>query len=536
MNDEEDELLSRVSFAYRLAQARIAIDGEVFDPLATPYLIELYDEPPAADTVIMKGAQLGVTVWAILLVIERMRTGVYPRGVAYGFPTLDEVYDFAQARFDKMLRDNPEFFAGAVKDTDRVDLKEIGTGMLYFRGVNITRTDKRPTKLLSFPADALVLDEFDDMHPRAIDVLMSRLDSSKIRHIIALGHPTYPNYKIAAKYEASDKRRWTMRCRGCNHWFCYEDTFPHCLGQTDKGEWNRCCPKCRRLQESMAGEWVAEHPGREARGYWMSQILSTRKPMSVIANAYMKLTGETEQAFWNLVMAKPHASMDDRLDEGHLRGLLDADKPEELAHTGPSWLGADVGKRTLHVVIGALHSEKRGHIHWIGEVKTFDELFDLGKKHNVQTGVIDAMAETRSVTDFTRRSPWAWGCQYVDSINSAEYSWVGQDRIVKVNRTASMDASHRAMRDRQLTFRRSDPYASEFFIPQMVNLVRVRVANHKTGDEKAFWVVPEGQTKNDHFRHAVNYGWIASTATSVYDRNAGTRRSRDDRPSSWLTA
>jgi hypothetical protein len=535
---EDLDVLDACSLTHRLARARVRVDGDVFDPLAIPYMVELYDEPWRS-VVVQKGAQLGVTVWAVLSVIERMRTGIYPRGVLYGFPTQEEVYDFAQARFEKILRDNAAFFAGAVRSTDRTELKEIGTGMLYFRGVKVVDKSKRPSKLLSVPVDCLVLDEHDDMDPFAIEIVQSRLDSSLLRHQIVLGHPSYPRYGIARKYDESDQRRWLIKCEGCNAYTCMEDDFPHCVGTKDDANWFRCCRKCKRELFTITGEWVPRHPGRDVRGYLISQLLSTRKPVNVIVEAYHKIgiAAGNESAFWNLVMARPHATLDDSLDEAHVKSLFNADKPQELAHAGPSFLGADVGKTTLHVTIGSLSSADRGHVHWIGELKTFDELYDLGKKHNVQTGVIDAMAESRSVKDFTDRAPWAYGCHYVEGLPVGDYRWDGPGRVVKVGRTSSIDMSHRAIVQRRLTFRRADEYTDNVFVPQLLNLVRVRIQNQKTGDERAFWHVLDGSTKNDHYRHAVNYAWIASTATAIVRQDPRERwPSDDDGPRSWQTA
>lgn len=533
---DELALLDAASAAHRFARARVRVDGDTFDPLTIPYLIELYDVV-RPKVVIQKAAQLGVTAWAILTVIERMRRGVYTRGVLYGFPTQDEVYDFAQSRFDRILRDNAMFFAGAVKDTDRTELKQIGEAMLYFRGIHVPDKKKRPSKLLSIPVDCLVLDEHDDMDKFAREVVRSRLDSSLLRHEILLGHPTLPGWGINTEFEEGDQRYWHIRCEACNEWTCLEEEFPNCLGRVKGGEWFRCCKKCRKAIDARAGEWVPKHPGRKVWSYLMSQLMSTRKPVDVVVAAYekMQLGAVDEAGFWNLVMARPFASRDDALDQAHVLSLFDAQKPEELSHLGPSFLGADVGKRSIHVDIGTLTSADRGHLHWIGEVATFDELYDLGKRHNVSTGVIDAMAESRSVADFVKRASWAWGCHYTET-PLTEYDWRSSDRIVRVGRTPSLDASHRAILQRRLTFRRINAYAEQVFVPHLVNLVRVRTMHDKTGQVKFSWHVLDGATKNDHHRHGVNYAWIASTATGIARAVRAKTRGGDDYKPSWQTA
>jgi hypothetical protein len=536
-----DGLLARHSFSWRCQAAGLMIDGDKFDAKAFPFLVDMYDEPPHPSEVIQKGAQLGVTAWAINSTIERMRDGTYPRGVLYGFPTQEEVYDFSQARFDKILRDNPEFFAGAVRSTDRTELKEIGTGMLYFRGIRQPDKSKRPSKLLSFPVDRIVLDEHDDMDPNAIAIVLSRLDSSLIRHLLRLGHPTVPEFGIAALYAESDQRRWLIKCRGCNEYTCLEDEFPHCIGRVKGGDWFRCCRRCKREIFVVDGAWIAKYTERTSmRGRLMSQLLSTRKPLSGIVAHYEQVCadGRNEAAFWNLVLAKPFVSLDNALELEFVLSLCNAEEPQRDAFHGPSFLGADVGARKIYVSIGHHPgTESRDQVHWAGEIESFDELFDLGKRHNVECGVIDKMAETRSVVDFTKRAWWAWGARYTEDHN-ADPTWHGEEREVKIGRTSSLDGSHRAIVDRHMVWPRRSQYLEETYGPQLVNLVRVDVhtpRTEKTGERRFAWHVRG--VKNDHHRHGVNYMRVAGARVGIA-RAPDSRRRRSESASvnHWQSA
>jgi len=62
------------------------------------------------------------------------------------------------------------------------------------------------------------------------------------------------------------------------------------------------------------------------------------------------------------------------------------------------------------------------------------------------------------------------------------------------------------------------------------------VQHPKTGTEAAFWHVLDGSTKNDHFRHSVNYAWIAATATAIVAEPGRGRHDYDDAPRSWLAS
>ena len=138
-------------------------------------------------------------------------------------------------------------------------------------------------------------------------------------------------------------------------------------------------------------------------------------------------------------------------------------------------------------------------------------MYDLGKSHHVAVGVIDAMAETRAVSEFMARAPWAWGCRYDDVVRT-DWEWTDK-RIVHVNRTAALDASHRSMVDHRLSGPRASTYHRETVVAQLCNLVRKRVKHNVTGQERFVWVVRGA--KNDHHRHALGYAEVASSRVGV---------------------
>lgn len=552
------ELLAQESLAWRFTNHResggcghvdchkpgLLVDGDHFDPKQIPYLIDLYDEPHPR-TVIEKGSQLGVTVAMVLLVIERLRSGFYPRGALYGMPTADEAHDFASSRFNRILRENPEFFAGTIRDTDSVGLKNIGGRQLYFRGVRmpVAENRTRPTKLLSFPADCEVFDEYDDMDMAAVAVALSRLGQAQMYgdhqgHVFKLGHPSSPDYGIDAEYQASDQRRWLIRCDSCGEFTCLEDDFPKCIGRVQGGPWFRCCRACQKQIYVINGQWVAKHPERDVRGMLMSRLLSGRLNLTEFIEEYTAAcAGVNEKKFWNMGMARAFANLSDALEGAFAKTLFDADQPERHQFYGPSMLGCDPGAKDLHVQIGHHPSLGRDHVHWYGTVATFDELFDLGKRHNVTCGVIDGMAEARAVTDFLKRAPWAWAARYTEQAEDPTWHADPTLREVRIGRTHSLDDSHTAMVSRALTFHRWDKYAEDVMVPQLTNLVKVQVhtaVTQKTGQRKFAWHVRG--VKNDHQRHATNYLRVAGKRVGVAVTPDPRIAARGERPLHWQAA
>lgn len=534
-------LLAQCSLAWRCTRAGLMIDGDRFDPKAFPYLLEIYDERHP-NIVAQKAAQLGLTAAFILILIDEMRAHRYPRGAIYGFPTGDEAIKFSQARFARILRDNAAYFAGTVQDQDSAALKSIGGSMLYFLGIRMpAQTDERAVQLLSKPADGLYLDEYNDMDPNAIATVMTRLDSSEVRDVRRFGHPSFPGYGIAKLYEESDQRRWLIKCRACGHHTCLEDTFPSCLGRAGDGPWFRCCASCRREIYVIDGDWVATHAERtDQRGYLMSQLLSTRKPMNVIVEQYKTMceTGKNEAEFWNFVLAKPFADRSKALDLDFVLSLFNADYPEREAFHGPSFLGCDPGVRELHVEIGHRTDESHKQMHWQGEVKSFDELYDLGKRHHVECGVIDGMAESRAVNEFCKRASWAWAARYTET-NEPQPLWHADSdgRVVKLARTPALDGTHHAMVSGLFKFPRLTKHGESVIAKQMINLARQKVhtpKSEKTGQDVYRWEVIG--TKNDHHRHSLTYADAASTRVGIAHAPDPRGRSREPRPRHWMAA
>jgi hypothetical protein len=507
----DDRQLEAVSPSYAFARQETRIDGVPFNLARYPFLAELYDEPWPS-IVIRKCAQVGLTSWAILTVIHRMVQGIYPRGVLYVFPSDDEVYDFAQSRFDRLLSDN-DSLRGIVRGTDRTALKNIGGSMLYFRGM------RSKTKLLSIPVDAIVYDEFDEMDPEMIAISGERLSGSEVRHKLRLGHPTIPGYGIDYEYGRSDQRVWMIRCSACNEWTCLELEFPDCVKQRG-GEYYRACRNCEGRLEIVDGQWVAREKDRETRGYWISQLLSPTVPLKSIMERHehvqmygRDLGGAPPHTFWNMVMGMPFADIDDTLDELTIRAICDKNRPPAAASEGPCWLGADLGKRDIFPVIGVRRAADQFEYLRFEPLSSFDDLFDLAKKFNVRCGVLDEMAEARAVMDFKRRASWCWGAVYTEGNLQHVSEWDPKDRKVRIHRTASLDQSHRDITQGRAHFPRETEYFRKNVMGQLCNLCRVIMVNARTGQQTARWVIKG--TKNDHWRHSVNYARVAAERVSV---------------------
>ena len=168
------------------------------------------------DRCAMKAAQMGWTESQVIRVLHGMIHGKYPSGCLYLFPSADDVSDFAKARFNPLIQDNPTIGA-YVQSTDSVNIKRIRSGFLYLRGARITQhvegVKKDASKLRSIPVDCVVCDERDLMDEAAIDMARERMAHSSVQEFCDLSTPTIPDYGIAKRYEESDQRVWVIRCQ-----------------------------------------------------------------------------------------------------------------------------------------------------------------------------------------------------------------------------------------------------------------------------------------------------------------------------------
>lgn len=520
------DLMMAASRSYRLNALSIRVDGQPLDFKRYCYLPKMLDDDHP-DQSTKKAAQLGFTTTEILRVIDYMRTNPV-RGVGYIFPRDADVSDFSKARFNRILGEN-EALRSIVQDTDSTNLKQIAGSYIYFRGAGEKgRVSKSEAKLKSVPFDIMILDERDEMSDERVEALMFRLSGSENPMIRRLSTPTVPMYGIDLDYEASDQQCWLWRCNHCNAWVSLEDDWPDCIAEIQDSVFY-LCPKCREPIARDRGDWVAKRPSvTDKRGWFVSQLSSpTRSPLQVLLEwNKAQDTGRFTQ-FYRQTLARAYAEIEDELTEAMLKACLGPD-PRLTRHEGPCVMGVDPGAKDLHYIVAGRVTDKDSEVYTWGKCADFSQIHDIAKAFNVQVGVIDAMAETRSVMNFVREHSGWFGCRYVDA-PKPDFQWDPKARQVIVNRTDSLDASHQAITNSKVRFPRPDTRWHELVLPQMQNLVRTVRTHELTGEEKAVWIVRG--TKNDHLRHAWNYATIALSRVSLTDRSRRAQRAHGPRPS-----
>lgn len=521
--------LQQVSTSYRLATSRITIDGSVkLDFAKYPYLVDIIDDH-ARLTTILKGGQMGFSVACIMRSLEDARTRDL-RGILYLLPTEGEVHDFAKSRFGPMLADNTHVWGEELGKYDSAALKEIGGTVMYFRGVGQSGRGKtNSSKLKSIPVDHIYYDERDEMDNARVDRAEQRLGASPNPEETTLSTPTLPEYGVDLLYKDSDQRHWFWHCERCGGHTCLELNFPECIAEPTNADPFYLCSKCREPLDRRVGQWVAAKPDVLGhRGFYASQMCSWVITARRVLEEYEKYSDRGRmKEFYNQVLARPYADIEDVLTAQQLIALCNNEVSRPLRHPGPAAMGVDPGKPIWYTV--RIRITEKDYVQLArGRADSYDEIAEIARRYNVKVGVMDKGYDPTAVDNFCKAHRGWFGCLYVESkVDTAD--WNEEERQVKVGRTPLLDASRDTILEGRIEYYRRDQDFDEHYIPQMTNLARTMIEDPETGARKARWVL-RGARKNDHLRHADAYCELACTRLQLakHVRDAKRRRMMED--------
>jgi len=490
-----------------------------------PYLVALY-QIDAQRVVISKAAQLGVSEYAVSYAIHA--ADQRRANVLYIFPSERTISDFSAARiapaieasaYLKMIVENR---SGGRRGVDQTQLKRIRNRYLYLRG-GMVKPDGRAPQLKSIDADVLIMDEFDEMDPRAPSIAQKRLGHSRIAEERLISTPSYPGMGVHAKFLESDQRHWFVKCPHCGR--RQQMTMQRVIIESDKLDrpvrWHGmeqgrafvACDGCsQELDRLGPGEWVAAHPGRGLVGFHMNKLFSPHISLDDLLDN-LQTTDETKrkEAYnqdWGLPYKPKGGGLDDE--------ILDACKrPYALGAVGGERcvMGVDVGKVLNVVIRGPQHPETGERpLRFAGEVAEFADLGHLIRRHRVKCCVIDANPETRLVRSFQagQRNGVVWPCYYSlghQGMKGEEpLIWNDDDGRVDADRTRMLDETVSRFTEQANTIPANAKNGIPNYYDQLKAPVRLTVARGSDGIQVARYV----ETGADHYAHAENYCTIAS--------------------------
>lgn len=444
-----------------------------------------------------KAAQIGGTTWAILRSLHACLNGL---NVIYFFPTRTDVIEFSKSRVGPLLGDNP-FLSQKMTETDTAGLKRIGDAHLYLRGMQST------VGMKSVPADMVVFDELDETAPAAKTMAKERLAHSDYKRVIELSNPSLPDYGIDEQYQKSDQRHWTLRCPGCGRWTALEKEFPtklgdevHVLRRRRDGTVYRACPGCEAELDVTAGEWVADFPDRDIRGYRISQLFSVTVDPGDILEEYR--TTRFPDRFYNLKIGIPWADRERRLDVASVLALCGESEMAAGHGSGRCVMGVDTG-RQLHVVV--LRDAEPKQIVHLAVCRDFAELDTLMERFRVSRCVIDGLPETHATREFAGSHRGRVYMCFFNEHQRGGAKWNRDAMTVQINRTEALDASRALVRDREVTLPRQSQIVEQF-AQHMAQDAKVLDEDEETGIKKYRYV----RLGANHFSMAFTYALMAT--------------------------
>lgn len=500
------EILSEVDPWYWAYGNKIKLQVGVFGLTGHEYLIEPM-QSTARRSVFKKSTQMGATEKGVLRTLHGMIYGRYPKGVLYLFPTGDDVSDFSRSRFKGLMNNNPLTIGQFVGSTESTEIKQIGKSWLYLRGARSTSKvegeKKESSKLRSIPVDKIVFDEIDLMDPDMVFLALQRLADSEIKEEEYISSPTIPDFGIDKLYQESDQRVWVIRCPRCRRDCCLELDFPESVKFRKDGSAYRSCSKCGEELQPKDGRWIAQKPGVDTMGWWISRLNSLKEDPGVILRQFENPPNGNLAEVYNSILGMAYIAAENRLTVNDVYSCCGT-HILQVKDNGPCGMGIDVQGKTLVCVIGKKVAGGKKKIVWIGEVPDFSDAIELAKRFGVRTVAIDAYPETRKAREFQKSSGVpTYLCVYRDKIKGGE-KMDEETGMVDLARTEICDMTHMNVVKGVYLFPRRGPQVEEF-ARQMINIAKVLEEDEKRGTK----LYRYRKLGPDHFRHALNYFEVA---------------------------
>ena len=482
----------------------------------------------------IKGTQiLGATEMEGLISVHGLIMGKYTLGVAHIFPTNDEVGEYSRSRINPLIAANKTFIGKYVKSqkgsTDTTSLKKIGGGFFYLRGGRQSTkigdsTESTSSKTAGIPVDRLVFDEVDYMDVSVIEKYKGRMRESPHKEEVYLGNPSHEDFGIDLIFKQSDQRFWHRKC-SCSgiiststattargNWTCAEKSFPGCVKIRTDGTGYVGCDKCGKELLPWNGkgsaQWVPDFPDKTAymRGYMASEMISPRcDPAEVLADFVNPPFGNLADVI-RLRLGRPYSAESDKLRRETVLANCGHDSPAAF-HSGPCAMGVDVGKAYHAVVIGIKTATEMYEVIKTAKAKDFQEVFDLARRYNVKSDVVDIRPYEEEARKYQKNSGHkTFLCEYSDTqVTDAVFN--DKTGIVKTHRTGIFDASHRLLSEGHIRLPCQCPEIEEF-ARQCCNCARFEEEDKRRGI-KVNRYRPTGD-RQDHFRNALNYFILAA--------------------------
>ena len=206
------------------------------------------------------------------------------------------------------------------------------------------------------------------------------------------------------------------------------------------------CPRCSKPVDRLKnGEWVAEYPNREWKGFQIgkqiNKYVSIRKMIDKWMGVYSKPIDT--QLFYNFDLGLPYSAEGAKFTDGLLNGCQrDYGLPIERKDIhGLIFMGIDVGS-DMHVVIRERVKDEHGE--WalrlvkLAALPSFALVHALIREWNPKMVVIDAQPEIHEVMNLKEAFKQVYSSKFQQGLLQVNVNKA--DRVISMDRTALLDA------------------------------------------------------------------------------------------------
>ena len=501
------------------------LGGTVFTVDDCQYMADVMRDP-ARHIAVIKGAQARITTAFMLREIHALIYGYYPQGSIYYFPDKVAVEGFSKTRFSPLVRDNP-CIKKHLKRTDSISIKQVGKAMLSLLGCKATANiqgKKDSNAVRSTPADSIIRDERDLFDDEMAEMAEDRMLNSKLQRIVDLGTPTIPDFGIDRLFGDSDQKMWMVQCEACNEYTCVAEEFPNSVKFSretthDRYQPHYGCIKCGRKINIANGQFVAKYPDKYdskypmegISGYHISHFITPNCNLGIVMKKWeqAQLDKSMMGLFYNKYLGQAYIPVEDRLMQQDVFNCCGNDHMKQSSII-PTAMSADIMK-TNRVVIAEKKGKEAAKIIYMARVSGFDALFDLVQRFNVKSAVICLRPYEESFRKFQERCKQynpeikVFGSEYKDKQKTLTKT-DEVSGVYSLGRTEIMDKSQSWIRSGKLEIPRNCEEV-KIFAKECCNTAKTLEVNTVTGDR--VFRYREVGTGGEHYRHCVNYLWMA---------------------------
>ena len=450
-----------------LAAKGLKVDAHPFRLDDRPSLVPLYEAIPTTikeavrkTLVLMKGAQLGATVWEMLADIY-MAIKFEPAVIGMFLPDQALAADKSKRRFLPVVRSIPPVHQRLTTRMEGEKSIKVGEGDILTRVIGdsafLFLWTSGGVTTESRPMDVLSLDEVQGMTLEQIDKVYERMSASRIRYRLMLSTANVPDADIDFWYKQGTQNAFHTECPHCGALNDLSTHFPACVeyntGQHVGAEINEyvyVCPACHGwLEDTQRGRFIEGNPSASIDSYHISQLISpTITPRDLIEAWNRAVTGDQRKTFYNRKLGRPYIDVDQLpvtmahclacVEEGKRMGLK-----WETSGKG-CYMGIDqMGSFNVVIIKRRLPDGRQAvcHVEAIFDDSPFDRCSELLEAFGVTVCVVEQLPNVNDARRFANKHRGkVFLANYAGAPNADMMVW-GDTMTTSDRRTSEEDRS-----------------------------------------------------------------------------------------------